>query len=283
MVTTAMKPKLLLCLALVLSGVGLWILLRPMEYQATVRIQVEPDANASGQDESYDPYFIQTEFEIIQSQIVLGRVVEALNLNVEWGKKYAAGETLNTLETIKLLQRRLNFHLINNTKLIEIAVTDENPVEAAKIANAIAQAYRNYTFELRWKSVNGGIKLMQDEYQKETADIANKQERLGQLRKQLNLTNPEPAASTLASNYPSYFQATQDLSHEEAIHKQRQANIDSEKSSVQNEKTPVEIVNPAVPPASPIGPSRLLGMVLLLGGLVAFVSGFYLISTAKKP
>jgi uncharacterized protein involved in exopolysaccharide biosynthesis len=228
MVTTAMKPKLLLCLALVLSGVGLWILLRPSEYQATVRIQVEPDANASGQDESYDPYFIQTEFEIIQSQIVLGRVVEALNLNVAWGKKYAGGETLDTLETIKLLQRRLNFHLINNTKLIEIAVTDENPVEAANIANAIAQAYRNYRFEI-------------------------------------------------------YFQARQDPSHEEAIHKQRQANIDPEKSSVPNEKNPVEIVNPAVPPASPIGPSRLLGMVLLLGGLAAFVSGFYLISTAKKP
>jgi uncharacterized protein involved in exopolysaccharide biosynthesis len=45
---------------------------------------------------AYDPYFIQTEFEIIQDRVVLGKVIEALNLNVEWGKKYFGGETLKT-------------------------------------------------------------------------------------------------------------------------------------------------------------------------------------------
>jgi len=36
----------------------------------------------------YDPYFIQTEFEIIQSQLVLNSVIDKLKLNVAWGKKY---------------------------------------------------------------------------------------------------------------------------------------------------------------------------------------------------
>jgi uncharacterized protein involved in exopolysaccharide biosynthesis len=278
-----MKPKLILCLALVLSGVGLWILLRPSEYQATVRIQIEPNINTSGSEESYDPYFIQTEFEMIQSEAVLGKVIESLNLNVEWGKKYAGGRTLETNETVGLLKRRLNFYPVFNTKFIDIGVTDENPIEAAKIANAIAETYRELRFERNRELVSNGIKIMKDEFQKEAADIETKQEGLEQLRKQLNLTNPEPAESTLASNYPSYFQAKQDLSNEEAIHKQRQAIIDSEKSPVQNKKNLVEIVNPAIPPSSPIVPNRLLGMVLLFCGLVGFVLRFYLISAAKKP
>ena len=32
--------------------------------------------------------------------MVLGKVIEALNLNVEWGKKYYGGETLKTPETM---------------------------------------------------------------------------------------------------------------------------------------------------------------------------------------
>ena len=71
---------------LALCGIGAWLLIRPMEYQAKVRIQLEPNINTSGSEESYDPYFIQTEFELIQSEAVLGNVIEALNLNVEWGK-----------------------------------------------------------------------------------------------------------------------------------------------------------------------------------------------------
>jgi len=273
-----MKPKLILCLALVLSGVGLWLLLSPPQYEATTRISIGVD-----DPESYDPYFIQTELYIIRSEAVLGKVVESLNLNVEWGKKYAGGKDLKTSETIRLLNRRLKLHLINNTRFLDISVTDENPIEAAKIANAIAQSYRNFRIERNQKELVLGVKLMKDEYQKEAANIETRQERLEQLRKQLNLTNPEPAESMLASNYSSYFQAKQDLSKEEAIHKQLQTIIDSEKSDwVQNQKSLVEIVNLAIPPSSPIGPNRLLGMVLLLCGLIAFVLGFYLISAAKK-
>jgi uncharacterized protein involved in exopolysaccharide biosynthesis len=79
----------LLLAGLALCGAGLWLLLSPAQYQATARIKLELDAGdimGNGQGMPYDPYFIQTEFEVMQSQIVLGKVVEALNLNAEWGK-----------------------------------------------------------------------------------------------------------------------------------------------------------------------------------------------------
>src|SRR5690348_3794814 len=66
----------------------------PESYASTARIKVENDVtDISGMSGSpalsgYDPYFIQTTFEIMQSQLVLSNVIATLNLNAEWGKKY---------------------------------------------------------------------------------------------------------------------------------------------------------------------------------------------------
>jgi uncharacterized protein involved in exopolysaccharide biosynthesis len=142
-----MKPKLILCLALVLSGVGLWILLRPSEYQATALIKIEPEPKYIPSSLDEGPDFIPTDFDIIQSTPVLGKVIVALKLNVEWGKKYAGGRTLEFNETLLLLKQRLNFRLDDNTNFFDITVTDENHVEAAKIASAIAETFLEFRQE----------------------------------------------------------------------------------------------------------------------------------------
>ena len=42
---------------------------------------------------NYDPYFIQTEFEVIQSEVrFFTNVIDNLDLNREWGKKCSGGE-----------------------------------------------------------------------------------------------------------------------------------------------------------------------------------------------
>src|SRR6266700_2110980 len=66
-------------------------------FAITARIKVEHDqSDISGISDrgmmgGYDPYFIQTEFELIQSEVILGKVIKDLDLNAEWGKKYNAG------------------------------------------------------------------------------------------------------------------------------------------------------------------------------------------------
>ncbi|MGO8765104.1 MAG: hypothetical protein ACLQSR_08240 [Limisphaerales bacterium] len=111
-----MKPKLLLCLALllggmVLCGAGLWLLLSPPQYAATARIKMESDEPDSAGNVSYDPYFIQTEFEALQCQLVLSNVVAGLNLNAVWGKKYSAGEPLKYAECYAIIRKHLRFTL----------------------------------------------------------------------------------------------------------------------------------------------------------------------------
>ncbi len=96
--------------------------LLPGSFQSTVRVKVERNASTSaGQNESpaassgYDPYFFQTEFEVIRSGVVLGNVIEALDLNAKWGKRYAGGEKLKTPETITLLKGRMDLRAVRNT------------------------------------------------------------------------------------------------------------------------------------------------------------------------
>ena len=92
----------------------------------------------------YDPYYIATEFEVIQSELILGIVVSNLILKVEWGKKFNEGQALGTQETLALLGGRINLRPVRNTMLIDINVYGENPAEAANLANNIAESYKQF-------------------------------------------------------------------------------------------------------------------------------------------
>ncbi len=130
----------------------------PESFSSTARIKIERgQTNIRGMAEqpftaSYDPYLIQTEFEVIQSEVILDKVVQDLDLNKEWGKKFANGEMLKTMETLSLLKSRIDLRPVRNTSLIEIRVYSDRPDEAATIANKIAQAYTGHRNE---QSVSG--------------------------------------------------------------------------------------------------------------------------------
>src|SRR5580698_6690886 len=122
----------------------------PEAFASTAQIEVQRDVTdvpgvAGGVSTSafgYDPYFIQTEFEIIQSEVILDKVIETLNLNTLWGDKLHYGGPLHTSDTRRMLKGMIHLAPTRNTALIEITVVDDTPEEAAKIANAVADAYK---------------------------------------------------------------------------------------------------------------------------------------------
>jgi len=114
----------------------------PESYASVARVKVDNSILTTNQ---YDPYFIQTEFEIIQSQVVLEPAIAKLNLNVEWGKKYFNGETLKTSEAVEILKGRLSLAPVRGTKLVAITVYSDDRREAAAVANAVAEAYQDYS------------------------------------------------------------------------------------------------------------------------------------------
>ena len=83
---------------LVVATSTLITLIMPESYSSTARVLARQNLGevtrmpgmpvpANG----YDPYFIKTQFEVIQSEAVLGKVITSLDLNQAWGKKYAGG------------------------------------------------------------------------------------------------------------------------------------------------------------------------------------------------
>jgi capsular exopolysaccharide synthesis family protein len=167
----------------------------PESYASTCKIKVENDVNDSAggyaptpSQTTYDPYFIQTTFEIMSSSLVLSNVINTLNLNVEWGKKYFNGETLKTTETMGILKARMSLAPVRSTKLISITVYSDDPKEAALLANTIAEAYKNYRLDTRRETTSKGISVLEAQFLDESNRIQGAQLQIENLRRDLGIT-----------------------------------------------------------------------------------------------
>ncbi len=144
----------------VMVGLVVWVvtvamativtLLLPESYRAAARVHVEWVGSLRYPQSDgaillpYDPYFIQTEFEMIQSQQVLSPVIQQLDLGRRWNERAAPGQKLTATETLQLLKRQLDVRHVRNTLLIDIGVFSELRAEAAELANAIASSYVSF-------------------------------------------------------------------------------------------------------------------------------------------
>ena len=172
--------------------------LLPAQYSSMARIKIEndsPDISPIGGGPVYsgfDVYYIQTEFEIMQSEQVLGRLISKLNLNEEWGKKYNGNVPLKTDETMLLLKGRMKLSPERNTKLVDITVYSEDRDDAARLANGIAEAYRDYRISLNTTHSTNGISVLEQSFQTENEQIQAMQTNVDFLRKELNIVDFDP-------------------------------------------------------------------------------------------
>src|SRR5580692_7657980 len=97
------KTVILAVFLLVVITATIVTFILPEQYSSKARIKVERDStDVAGVDGRpnyagvYDPYFIQTEFEVIQSERILDKVVDELHLNEVWQKKYSAETKFKT-------------------------------------------------------------------------------------------------------------------------------------------------------------------------------------------
>jgi uncharacterized protein involved in exopolysaccharide biosynthesis len=234
----------------------------------------------------------------------LSNVVSALNLNVEWGKKYGDGNPLKTLETIKLLRCRMNLESVRNTKLVKIGFSSENPNEAARIPNTIAEAYKKYRDAMQEKTTLGGILVLTNQYQEEEEQIRTIQTNVDLLREKfkinkddefdfdhLNITLSRPTLSPEERDKRQkefertkpFWDEKRKLNNLTDFHKLLAARIEFEKANLEKSKVSyVEIVDAAKPPEFPAGPNRWLGAALLVVGLFSTVGGFLLLKSSLR-
>jgi capsular exopolysaccharide synthesis family protein len=218
------KTVILAVFLLVVITATLVTFILPESYSSSARIKVERDqsdiATLAGQQAlgSYDPYFIQTEFEVIQSEVVLGNVIEQLKLNEIWGKRYNNGQTFTTTETMGVLKRQIDLRPVRNTSLIEIRVFSENAEEAAKIANEISKTYRTYRLDQRKKFGQEGIKSLEERFHEWESKVREAQKKVDDLRVTLRVPD-----AVVSENMPTMLLSQETLRHIEGLRIESQA------------------------------------------------------------
>ena len=246
----------------------------PETYASTARIKVETDATPINRQIPNDPYFTQTTFEVIQSQLVLNPVIEKLKLNVQWGKKYYAGETLKPEQALAILKQRLELRPVRNTKLISITVYSDDRNEAAQIANAIAEAYKDYRVKAAAALAAPGLAKLQQDYQQNEKQIEQARAELNSLPQPLKTgseisDNPSPQEQAYwhKKKYLDGLLETQD-----AIY----AKITTIKLAIEIPIFPlVQITDRAEPGRAPVKPNKTLNLVLgvVAGGFLGLLAG----------
>jgi polysaccharide biosynthesis transport protein len=177
---------------------------------ALINVQKESTdmPSVSGQNfnpSSVDPYFIQTEYEVMQSQVLLTRVVEnpKLNLNERWAARDQSREPYKTSESILLLKHNLELRPVRNTSLIEIRYYSDKPEEAAEIANAIAEAYKDYRLDRNKDKMEQGIKALKQEMDKQEKELHDAQVEVDRLRQELHVSDQDPQSTGPSATFSS--------------------------------------------------------------------------------
>jgi capsular exopolysaccharide synthesis family protein len=177
-------------------------LMRP-QFSSTAQIKIEPDMvsdvstfnGGPGTYAPYDAYFMETESKVIMGDVVLNRVVDALNLNTVWGKKYSPdGQPLKTSDSMEYLRRFVGLDVDRNTKLIDISVMNEDKQLASDIANSVAQSYKDYRSEQHEDRMTNGIAKLEEDYEIEDAKIQLMQSNVDQLRDVLKINDTDASA-----------------------------------------------------------------------------------------
>jgi capsular exopolysaccharide synthesis family protein len=128
----------------------------PKVYMSSVVIKVKSeeasDFDVFGRTQArFDPLFLKTQFEIIQSAPIVEEVVQKRNLDKKLAKAYgfdALPEAKAFQRTVKALRRSMKVQQYRDTNLIQIQVLLSEPKDAvvqevADTAQAVAEVYRD--------------------------------------------------------------------------------------------------------------------------------------------
>ena len=166
--------------------------LLPPTYMSLSRISVEKETSdiapllgmQSG-PMAFDPYFIQTEFEKIQSQKVLDKVVTKCTLT----ESLVLGKTLNEREARKILEKSIDVRQYRNTSIIELRAYDRKPTKAQEIAQALASEYQDHRSSLHKVAVQKGIDSLKSRMGEMNTEISDMQSNVDKFRTDLGISD----------------------------------------------------------------------------------------------
>ncbi len=165
----------------------------PEAFSSTARIKVEKDIpdiqllGYSGGSQTYDPYFLQTEFEVLRSRRILDKVTESLDLNDKFAKELKLEQALQTAQSYERLQDLIEVKQFRNTSIIEISAVHSDKQLAAEIANSVARMYEEYRNFSRTGRNERGLAVLKLKLEELDAQVKAKQSKVDELRVELKV------------------------------------------------------------------------------------------------
>src|SRR4051812_26099270 len=188
------KALIILILALVVVTALAVTAFLPRWYLATTKVRVEkPEGEVklfqAQSANSYDPYFLQDQFKIMQSEKILYPVIERLGLNAKLAASLGATTALPSSITYRyLVDKMLRIESQRSSSLIEINVFAQDPQLAADVANEIARTYSADRIQLATSDQSEGLLHLRKELVNQEQVVVRQRDAVEKLRKDLNIS-----------------------------------------------------------------------------------------------
>lgn len=178
-----------------------WVLLRPTHYTARAPVLVDVRAQDPLAQPTYvgviPPSYMATQIDVARSERVAERVVEMLGLEkdekalADWREATRGGKGSAKAWLASQLQSGLEVKPARESNIINITYTDKDPQNAAKVANAFAQAYIDTGVEIKTDPAKKYATFFDDQLKAAREKLEAAQERLTQYQQKNGVTSAD--------------------------------------------------------------------------------------------
>jgi non-specific protein-tyrosine kinase len=230
-------------MACIVAGVGIYLTPRTYSASATVRVAQVPVGSTDYVDIDYAERLVNTYVKVLRSRPILEKAIQRLELDT----------------STKDLSSRVWVEAIVNTELIAISVEDDSPWRARDIANTLA----DLIVEQAQSLYAGGGRSAREILQEQLNVVESNVER--------DRADLESLIGHDASGQGEVDALSRKIALEEETYALLLRQYEQARVAEAMRANSITIVDPAIPPETPRGPSRTL--VILVAVLVGLLAG----------
>lgn len=166
----------------------------PKWYRATTKVRVEkPEGQVklfqAQTSSAYDPYFLQDQTKIMQSEKILYPVIERLDLNRRIAAMRGSPVAFPAAITYAYIENKMLRVVPQRTSsIIDINVEAQDAQLAADVANEIARTYSADRIALATSDQSEGLAKLGQELAKQEQTVSRGRDEVEKLRKELNIS-----------------------------------------------------------------------------------------------
>jgi capsular exopolysaccharide synthesis family protein len=204
------RRLILQCVGVALAIALVAAVLSKSEYEAAAVLNVERekgsllDVAAIEQAGGYDPEYLPTQMRLMKSREIAERVAQKLNLAGDpvftprkggvVGKVDPASDSARAAlsRAAARVQRSITAAPIRGTNLVELACVAPSPDLAARIANAVAETYIEWSLEAKFRIVNQASQFLSAQAEQLKSELDEKEKELLAYGREKDIVSVDP-------------------------------------------------------------------------------------------